>query len=77
MNPMQILMNKLQMQMKARNPQLFQQFEQLKGNQSNPQDVLNNMMKDYSPEQIKQFQSFANGFGITNEQLSKYGIGKK
>lgn len=63
--------------MKARNPQLFQQFEQLKGNQNNPQEVLNNMMKDYSPEQIQQFQKFANGFGITNEQLNKYGVGKK
>lgn len=54
---------------------MFKQFQNLQKN--NPQEVLNNMIKDYSPEQIKGFMKFANGFGISNEQLNSYGIGKK
>ena len=45
--------------------------------QSNPQDVLNNMIKDYSPKQIQDFRKFANGFGISNEQLDNFGIKTK
>jgi hypothetical protein len=35
------------------------------------------MMKNYSPEQMNKFRQFANGFGITNEQLDKYGVNTK
>lgn len=35
------------------------------------------MTKDYTPEQMKQFIQFANGFGVDNEQLAKYGINIK
>jgi len=35
------------------------------------------MTSKYSPEQMKQFQKFANGFGITNEQLKQFGISSK
>jgi len=35
------------------------------------------MIKDYTPEQLQQFRQFANGFGISNEQLEKYGISTK
>jgi len=61
--------------MKAKNPKLFQQFQSMK--QNNPQEMLNNMMGNYTPEQIQQFRQFANGFGITNEQLDKVGINPK
>jgi len=60
--------------MKAKNPQLFQQFQNLTKNQNNPQEVLNNMIGKYSPEQMQEFRKFANGFGIPNEQLDKFGI---
>ena len=56
---------------------MFQQFQNLQKSQNKPQDVLNNMMKNYSPEQMKKFRQFANGFGITNEQLDKYGVNTK
>jgi len=59
---------------KAKNPQLFQQFQNLQKNQNNPQELLNNMIGKYTPEQLQQFKKFANGFGITSEQLNKYGI---
>ena len=32
------------------------------------------MTKNYTPEQMQQFQQFANGFGVTNEQLKQFGI---
>ena len=57
-----------------RNPQLFQQFQNLTKNKSNPQEILNSMTKNYTPEQMQQFQQFANGFGVTNEQLKQFGI---
>lgn len=53
---------------------MFQQFDQLRKNNGNPQEMLNNITSQYSPEQMKQFRQFANGFGITDEQLSQYGI---
>lgn len=32
------------------------------------------MTSKYTPEQMQSFIKFANGFGISNEQLNKYGI---
>lgn len=60
--------------MKAKNPQMFQQFQNLIRNQNNPQEVLNGMISRYSPEQMENFRKFANGFGISNEQLDNFGI---
>lgn len=74
---MMLLMNQLQNQLKAKNPQMFQQFQNLVKNQNNPQELINNMMGNHSPEQIKQFRKFANGFGITDEQLNQFGINSK
>ena len=74
MNPMQILMNQLQNQLKAKNPQLFQRFQELQKSQSDPKKIINDMTSKYTPEQMKNFRSFANGFGITNEQLENFGI---
>ena len=56
---------------------MFQQFQNLKQNQNNPQEFLNNMFNNYTPEQMQSFVKFANGFGITSEQLQKYGIHTK
>lgn len=66
MNPMQILMNQLQTQIKSRNPQLFKQFEQMKNN--NPQDMINQLVK---PEQREAFSKYVKSFGITDEQLNQ------
>lgn len=63
--------------MKAKNPQLFRQFQNLTKSQNNPQEILNQMMSKYTPEQLQQFKQFANGFGVTEEQLNKFGIGTK
>ena len=53
---------------------MFQQFQNLQKNQNNPQEILNGMVKNYSPEQKQAFIKFVNGYGITNEQLEQYGI---
>ena len=56
---------------------MFQQFQTLQKNQNNPQEILNNMMNGYTPEQIQNFKKFASGFGITEEQLNQFGINSK
>lgn len=57
-----------------RNPQAFQQFQSLQKSQNNPQEILNQMTSKYTPEQMQKFKQFANGFGISDEQLTKFGI---
>ena len=64
-------------QLKMRNPQMFKQFQNLQKSQSNPQELINDMIGKYNPEQIKAFRQYANGFGISNEQLDKFGISVK
>ena len=56
---------------------MFQQFQNLRQNQNNPKEILNNMIGKYTPEQMEQFKKFANGFGVTNEQFDKLGINTK
>lgn len=63
--------------MKAKNPQVFQQFQNLRQNQNNPQEILKQMTSSYTPEQMNNFRKFVNGFGITDEQLNKFGINSK
>jgi len=57
-----------------KNPQVFNQFQELRKSNGNPQELLKQTMSKYTPEQIKQFSQFANNMGITNEQLVKAGI---
>ena len=56
---------------------MFQQFQNLQKNQSNPQEYLKQLTSNYTSEQLNQFKQYANGFGITNEQLEKAGIKTK
>ena len=60
-----------------RNPQMFKKYEQIRKSNGNPQELLKEATGNYTPEQMQNFMKFANGFGITNEQLSKYGINTK
>ena len=57
-----------------RNPQVFQQFQNLQKSQSNPQEFLKEITSKYTPEQMNNFKQYASGFGFTEEQLNKYGI---
>lgn len=60
-----------------KNPQIFHQYEEIRRNNGNPQDILRQATSNYTPEQMQQFKKFVNGFGITNEQLDQFGINVK
>ena len=60
-----------------RNPQALKQFEEIRKANGNPQEFLNKIMSNYTPEQRQQFRQVASNFGFTNEQLDKYGITRK
>lgn len=53
---------------------MFNQFQEIRKNNNNPQELLNSITKEYTPEQMQAFIKFANDFGISNEQLTQYGI---
>lgn len=53
---------------------MFQFISQAQKNQSNPNEIINGIIKNYKPEQIAGFKKYANSFGIANEELEKYGI---
>ena len=60
-----------------KNPQAFKQFEEIRKNNGNPQELLKQTMSGYTPEQMQQFTKFANNMGISNQQLQQYGINTK
>ena len=72
MNLTQLLMNQLM----NKNPMMYKEFEKMKNGNINPQDYLNQIMKNYSPQQLNQFIQYAQGFGVTEEQLQNYGINR-
>ena len=53
---------------------MFQFISQARKNQNNPNEMINGIIKNYKPEQIAGFKKYANGFGIANEELEKFGI---
>lgn len=56
---------------------MYQQLQNLIKNQNNPQQFLNQITSSYTPDQMQSFVKFANGYGISNEQLQQYGIKTK
>lgn len=60
-----------------KNPQAFKQYEEIRKNNGNPEEILKQTMQGYTPEQMKQFTKFANSMGIPTEQLQQYGINTK
>ena len=53
---------------------MFQQFQNIQKNQNDPQKIIKDMTSKYTPEQLQSFRQYANGFGIPDEELSKFGI---
>lgn len=60
-----------------KNPQALKQVEELRKNNGDPRQLLQQITGNYTPEQRAQFAKFANGFGFSNEQLNQYGINSK
>ncbi len=56
---------------------MYQQFQQLQKNQNEPKKIISEMTSKYTPEQINSFIDFANGFGISKEELTNFGIKAK
>ena len=56
---------------------MFQQFQNLRESNGNPNEMINSIINKYTPEQRANFIKYANGFGITNEQLTEFGINSK
>ena len=57
-----------------RNPQAIKQIEELKKNNGNPNELIQQITGKYTPEHMQKFRQFANGFGFTDEQLNQFGI---
>ena len=57
-----------------KNPQTFQRWQELVKNTNDPKGLLQNITKSYTPEQKEQFIKFANGYGVSEEQLKNFGI---
>ncbi len=74
MNPLQLLLNQLQSQIKMKNPQVFQKFQNLVKNTNDPQEFLHQLTNNYTPAQKEEFVKFASGYGVSEEQLNKFGI---
>ena len=60
-----------------RSPQAFQLYEQARKNNSNPQEILNQLTNKYTPEQKKSFTNMLHNLGISDEQINQLGIGAK
>lgn len=54
-----------------RNPQMFQMLEQAQKNQNNPMDMLKEITKDYTPEQMNNLFEKAKQFGISDDVLKQ------
>lgn len=57
-----------------KNPQVFQRFQSLVESTNDPQKFLNQLTNNYTDAQKEQFIKFANGYGVSVEQLKNYGI---
>lgn len=58
-------------QVRARNPQAFQMLEQARKNNNNPMELLKQVTKEYSPEQINGLFEKSKQFGISDEVISQ------
>ena len=60
-----------------RNPQVFNQYQEIRKSNGNPQELLKQATGKYTPEQMQRFIQLANNMGIPTEQLNQYGINTK
>ncbi len=52
-------------------PQMFQFLEQAQKNQNNPMDILKQVTKNYSPEQMNSLFEKAKQFGISEDTIKE------
>ena len=64
-------------QLKAKNPQMFNFVEQAIQNKNNPMEIMKNITKNYTPEQIDVLIEKASKMGIPEEVLEQVKQGIK
>ena len=57
----QNMMNQLEKQLKRQNPQAFQKYQQARKN-NNPQDLLNETVNNFNPQQRQQWDNMMQMF---------------
>lgn len=58
-------------QLKAQNPQMFQQISQLRANGANPKAILQQMVGNSTPEQMQNILGQARNFGVPDDVLTQ------
>ena len=58
-------------QLKSKNPQMFQRVEKLRNSNGNPITLLQEVTKDYTPEQLDNFYNNAKKFGIPEDVINQ------
>ena len=70
MNPMSIIQTMMS-QMKVKMPRNFQVVQNLMQNKTNPQDLVNQIISNISPEQKQNLLNQCKQYGMPNEMLAK------
>ena len=69
--PNQILMM-LMNQVRAKNPQIFNQIEQLRKNNGNPMELFKQVTSNYNDEQMNNLWKNVKQFGIPDEAIQQF-----
>ena len=64
----QKMMGQLEQQLKRVNPQAYQEFQQARKNNQDPQEYLNKIMNGFNPEQQQQWNNIMNAFNNQQKQ---------
>ena len=64
----QNMMSQLESQLKARNPQAYQEFQQARKNNENPNEYLNKIVGGFNEDQKKQWNNMMGQFNQQNKQ---------
>ena len=63
----QQVMSQLENQVKRANPQAYQEFQQARKNNDDPNEYLNKVVGGFNPQQRQQWNSMFNGFNQNNQ----------
>ena len=67
----QQLMGQLERQLKVRNPQAYQEFQQARKNNINPQEYLNKVIGGFNPQQQREWNKMMGQFNQQNGNTSE------
>ena len=66
----QQMMSQLEAQLKRVNPQAYQEYQQARKNNDNPQEYLNKVVDGFNPQQKKQWDSMMGNFMPQNNNIN-------